>query len=91
MKEPSDAEYLPMIYVKMTSKGPQVYVGPVKPAVKDVAHAYTDKVLDPSKKWVLPLSTGVPVLPTQSAHITACPRMLCVPNRFMISSSGTTS
>ena len=39
---------------------------------------------------ILPMSTGVPILPTQSAQITGRPQCLVyVCNRFMISNAGT--
>lgn len=80
-------EALPMIYVRMTSQGPQV--------VKDGAvHATADKALVDvvgmtAGRGSLPMSTGVPILPTQSAHITSRPRATCNCKRFIISNAGT--
>jgi len=41
-------------------------------------------------RWILPMSTGVPILPTQSAQITGRPQAQAYQcNRFVISNSGT--
>ena len=45
---------------------------------------------DRADREILPMSTGVPILPTQSAQITGRPQRLAfVPCRFVISNAGT--
>lgn len=82
-------EDLPMIYVRMTSQGPQVCGGSDNPVVKDDAAAGEGRLLVDVNRGALPISTGVPILPTQSAHITSRPRGACDCKRFRISSAGT--
>lgn len=45
---------------------------------------------DKAERWILPMSTGVPILPTQSAQITGRPQaMVFRVERFIISNAGT--
>jgi hypothetical protein len=75
----------PTIFIMMTSQGPQT--------MKDEEFAdhsmTTCRVFDNAAGCgSLPMSTGVPLLPAQSAHITARPTRACSFTHFVISSAG---
>jgi len=80
-----------MIYVRMTSQGPQVWTAPsFTTGSSEPAYATADKALvNVGNSAVIPISTGVPILPTQSAHITARPRETYNCKRLIISNAGT--
>jgi len=60
--------------------------GPFPPRAALVEHPAPTQ----ADRWILPMSTGVPILPTQSAQITGRPQAQAYQcNRFVISNSGT--
>jgi hypothetical protein len=109
---------LPLVRVKMTSRGPHVLAVDEQPQIEAVVHeqpqieavvhdgqeepqlfarAAVDAPLPTrANRDILPMATGVPILPTQSAQITGhtpitgCPQTRIYKiGRFIISNAGT--
>jgi hypothetical protein len=92
---------LPLVRVKMTSQGPHVLVGDEQLSDgREEPHPPSSEsaVMHPPLhgKTILPMSTGVPILPMQSAQITGHIQIASCPltwiykiDRFVISNAGT--
>ncbi len=78
---------LPLVRVKMGPRGPQPDDG--VPVVAAETRTERRPPGHPGRN-ILPMSTGTPILPTQSAQITGPPPALgCKIGRFVISNAGT--
>jgi hypothetical protein len=94
MNRSSEQRDLPLVRVKMTPRGPHVLAGDEHPD-DGQEELCAGTLSTQANRDILPMSTGVPILPTQSAQIT-WPRSPGRPqariyksSRFIISNAGT--